>query len=94
MGLVADGMLGNNCACCAGTFLRTALEKVGVEPNLVRIGKYKSAGAPNICLKKETPHSQSYNRIAEAFICSGIPHPLYASSQSSWGSYLPDVSFI
>ena len=57
-----------------------------MEPNLVRIGKYKSAGAPIICLKKEPPHSQSYNRIAEPFICSGIPHPLYASGQSSWGS--------
>lgn len=86
MGLVAHGMLGNNCACCVGTFLRTALEKVGVEPNLVRIGKYKSAGAPIICLLKETSHSQSYNRIAEPFICSRISHSLYTSGQSSWGS--------
>ena len=29
---------------CAGTFLRGALEKVGVDPNIKRIGKYKSAG--------------------------------------------------
>ena len=28
----------------AGTFLRGALEKVGVDPNIKRIGKYKSAG--------------------------------------------------
>lgn len=29
---------------CAGTFLRGVLEKVGVEPQVKRIGKYKSAG--------------------------------------------------
>ena len=28
----------------AGTFLRGVLDKVGVQPELVRIGKYKSAG--------------------------------------------------
>ena len=28
----------------AGTFLRGVLDKVGVTPELVRIGKYKSAG--------------------------------------------------
>jgi hypothetical protein len=29
---------------CVGTFLRGVLDKVGVEPELVRIGKFKSAG--------------------------------------------------
>ena len=28
----------------AGTFLRGVLDKVGVQPELVRIGKFKSAG--------------------------------------------------
>ena len=35
------------CDCswpCAGTFLRGALEKAGVDPSIKRIGKYKSAG--------------------------------------------------
>lgn len=29
---------------CIGTFLKGVLEKVGVEPQVKRIGKYKSAG--------------------------------------------------
>ncbi|KAK9917362.1 hypothetical protein WJX75_003547 [Coccomyxa subellipsoidea] len=40
----------------SGTFLRTALEKVGVEPNLVRIGKYKSAG--DQLLRKDMSEAQ------------------------------------
>jgi protease-4 len=31
-------------ACLAGTFLRGVLDKVGVEPQVQRIGAYKSAG--------------------------------------------------
>ena len=34
----------HNACPCAGTFLRGALEKVGVDPNIKRIGVYKSAG--------------------------------------------------
>jgi protease-4 len=30
--------------CAAGTFLRGVLDKVGVEPQVQRIGAYKSAG--------------------------------------------------
>ncbi len=38
------GFLELMCVWCAGTFLRGALEKAGVDPNIIRIGKYKSAG--------------------------------------------------
>lgn len=38
------------CVWCAGTFLREALEKVGVDPNIIRIGKYKSAGELVVCM--------------------------------------------
>jgi ClpP class serine protease len=31
-------------SCAAGTFLRGVLDKVGVEPQVQRIGAYKSAG--------------------------------------------------
>lgn len=30
-----------------GTFLRSALKKIGVDPNIKRIGVYKSAGKPS-----------------------------------------------
>ena len=34
----------SSCVAPAGTFLRGVLDKVGVQPELVRIGKFKSAG--------------------------------------------------
>lgn len=34
----------------AGSFLRGVLEKAGVEPQVKRIGKYKSAGKPRLPL--------------------------------------------
>lgn len=40
----------------AGTFLRGVLEKVGVEPNIKRIGKYKSAG--DQLLRKDMSEAQ------------------------------------
>jgi hypothetical protein len=40
-------------AVSAGTFLRGALEKVGVDPNIKRIGVYKSAGARLLRLSVE-----------------------------------------
>lgn len=37
-------LLHRGTLAAAGTFLRGVLDKVGVEPELVRIGKFKSAG--------------------------------------------------
>ena len=42
--------------CCARTFLRGALDKVGVEPNMKRIGKFNSAG--DQLLRKEMSEAQ------------------------------------
>lgn len=41
---------------CTGTFLRGTLEKVGVDPNIKRIGKYKSAG--DQLLRKDMSEAQ------------------------------------
>ena len=45
-----------DCWQCTGTFLRGALEKVGVDPNIKRIGKYKSAG--DQLLRKDMSEAQ------------------------------------
>ena len=39
-----SGAQTRRCLPCTGTFLRGVLDKVGVQPELVRIGKFKSAG--------------------------------------------------
>ena len=42
----------------AGSFLRGVLEKAGVEPQVKRIGKYKSAGVPRLCFLCLTGRSE------------------------------------
>ncbi|EIE22855.1 protease IV with duplicated peptidase family U7 domain-containing protein [Coccomyxa subellipsoidea C-169] len=51
-----SGSLSLRGLAVSGTFLRTALEKVGVDPNIIRIGKYKSAG--DQLLRKDMSEAQ------------------------------------
>ncbi|BDA50409.1 Protease 4 [Coccomyxa sp. Obi] len=51
-----SGSLSLRGLAVSGTFLRSALEKVGVDPNIIRIGKYKSAG--DQLLRKDMSEAQ------------------------------------
>ncbi|GAX84081.1 hypothetical protein CEUSTIGMA_g11505.t1 [Chlamydomonas eustigma] len=48
-----------------GTFLRGVLEKVGVEPQVKRIGKYKSAGDQLLRKDMSEPQAEQLNAILE-----------------------------
>ena len=49
----------------AGTFLRGVLEKVGVEPQVKRIGKYKSAGDQLLLKDMSEPQREQLTALLE-----------------------------
>lgn len=49
----------------AGTFLRGVLEKVGVEPQVKRIGKYKSAGDQLLLRDMSEPQREQLTALLE-----------------------------
>ncbi len=50
---------------CAGTFLRGVLEKVGIEPQVKRIGKYKSAGDQLLLKDMSEPQREQLTALLE-----------------------------
>lgn len=49
----------------AGTFLRGVLEKVGIEPQVKRIGKYKSAGDQLLLKDMSEPQREQLTALLE-----------------------------
>lgn len=49
----------------AGTFLRGVLEKVGIEPQVKRIGKYKSAGDQLLLRDMSEPQREQLTALLE-----------------------------
>ena len=67
---------------CAGTFLRGALEKVGVDPNIKRIGKYKSAGDQLLRKDMSEPQREQLTAILDD-LYEGFTDDVAASKNKS-----------
>lgn len=63
--LVIDPGVSHRTQHCVGTFLRGVLEKVGIEPQVKRIGKYKSAGDQLLLKDMSEPQREQLTALLE-----------------------------
>ena len=69
---------------CAGTFLRGVLDKVGVEPQVQRIGEFKSAGDQLLRRTMSTPQRQ---QLSELCACRWQEQHACSADAGTWGGF-------